>query len=203
MDTRRFFGTFALGVAVSALSACGGIPLSTMWHFRNFGPKNLVQTDPAQVHTALRSWSDLDLNGGAPLLHVTLQFKGEQAQDFEMPMTRITGAAAEAEKLPDPGTGREWYLFKLSPVGVAAFRKMQHAFKSRMDASGKLEKHANLTIKFDTDQMHPSIAAKKREQKTKEIPIQIRLELSRKEGYYTLYSGKIPLSDKKSANASG
>ncbi|MGH8273953.1 MAG: hypothetical protein ACRES9_06830 [Gammaproteobacteria bacterium] len=203
MNTRRLFGIFALVVAVSTLSACSGIPLSTMWHFRNFGPKNLVQTDPAQVHTALRSWKDLDLNGGAPLMHVTLQFKGEQAQDFEMPMTRITGAAAAAEKLPNPGSGREWYIFKLSPAGVSAFRKMQQAIKKNMNASGKLKKRVTLTIKFDTDQMHPSIAAKKREQKTKKIPVQIRLELSRKEGYYTLYSGKIPLKNKKSTSASG
>lgn len=203
MNSQRFLKIFAIGISVAALSACAGIPLSTMWHFRNFGPQNLVQTDPAQVRSALRTWSDLDLNGGAPQLHMTLQFEGEQARDFEMPMSRITGTAAAAARLPNPGTGREWYIFKLSPAGVAEFQKMQHAFESHMDASGKLEKHADLTIKFNTDRMQPSSTAKQRMQDTKKIPVEIRLELSPKDGYYTLYSGEIPVNAIKPGSSGG
>ena len=195
MNPTRLYKMLMLAAVGAMLAGCVGVPLSTLWHFRNFSPKNLVQTDSAQVRGALRSWSDLDLNGGAPQMHVTLQFEGGQPQNYEMPMSLVTGKAAVAQRLPNPGLGYQWYIFALSPTGVSTFRKMQHVIEENMDASGKLKRHLTLTLEFNIDQMRPSLAANRRIQKAKKIPVQIRLELSPKEGYYTLYSGKIPMKN--------
>ena len=194
--------TIILAIASTALSGCAGVPLSTMWHFRDFGPQNLVETDPAQVKAALRTWSGVDLNGGPPELHITFQFEGEQSQRYEMPMSLLTDNAA-TQQLPDPGKGLEWYVFALSPAGVKSFRDMQQMLKDHMDASGKIRPHGTLNVVISTDKMQMSPTVMGRIQNEKALPLQIRLQLSPAEGYYTMYEGEIPVKPQAAATASG
>ncbi len=171
-----------------------------MWHFRDFGPRNLVETDPAQVKAALRTWSGMDLNGGAPKLKITFQLKGEPSRPYEMPMSLLAGNAATTQ-LPDPGKGFEWYVFALSPAGVKSFRNMQHMLKDHMDASGKTKPHGTLAVFISTDKMQMSTAVKGHIQNEEAVPVQLRLELSPAEGYYTMYTGKIPVKPQAAATA--
>lgn len=191
---RRLVCAAAAALCAGALSGCSGVPFATLWHFRNFGPRNLVQTDPAQVRSAVRTWPGLDLTGNAPPLQVTLHFKGAPAQNFEMPMRRLTGKAAG--RLPAPGTDREWYVFALTGAGVAAFRAMQRALAAQMNASGKFKQPGSLRLRVDLRDLQTSAAAKARLQVARTLPVEVRIGLSRKQGYYALYSGNLPVAKK-------
>lgn len=194
MHKRHAVQTFAFVAVMLMLCACAGVPFSTLWHFRNFGPKDFLQTDPAAVRAAFQLDDGVTLGNTSPELNVSLKFKGEPVQKFAMPLVVLkegpwVGAGTEgAEK------GKHWYLMGLSEKGVARYRDLQEVIARNLDASGKFKKHGSSEIAVHTGPMHFSHAEIKRLRKDDRIFMQARLELSRKEGFYTLYKGKFKVS---------
>lgn len=54
MNTRRALQIFAFVSATLVISACAGVPFSTLWHYRNFGPKDFLKTDPSTLRAAIQ-----------------------------------------------------------------------------------------------------------------------------------------------------
>ena len=198
--------TIRIGIFVAAmlaLSACAGVPFSTLWHFRNFGPKDFLRTDPAAVRAALQLDDGVSLGNTPPALNVTLKFKNEPQQKFEMPLEVLkegpwVGAGTEgAEK------GKHWYLLALSDKGVVRYRDLQAAIAGHLDAAGRFRQHGSLGISMQTNQLQFSGAEIERLRKNHRMFMQARLELSRKNGFYTLYKGEFKVSPDMTKEAPG
>jgi len=189
MNARRLVRTATFASAVLAMSACAGVPFSTLWHYRDFGPKDFLRTDPSALRAAIQLDDGVSLGGKQPRLNVDLQFKGAPAQKFSMPLKVIaqgpwvgagTGAAVK---------GRHWYLMALSGKGVAEYRDLQKAIARHVDASGQIDKAGSIRIFVQTAHLRFDDAERKRLRDSGHMFMQARLELSRKDGFYTLYKG--------------
>lgn len=189
MDTRRFFRMLALAAGFSTLAACAGVPLSTMWHFRNFGPRDFLATDPSALRAALQLRDGVRLGEKPPELDVRLQFGNETAQMFAMPLTVLKEGSWVGAGTGKAEAGKHWYLLALSDKGVRAYRQLQQTLNGNLDASGHFRKHGSLTVSVQTNPLQYSDAAKERLHETGRLFLQTRLELSAKDGFYTLYKG--------------
>ena len=194
MDTRRFFRTLALAAAFSTLAACAGMPLSTMWHFRNFGPKDFLQTDPSTVRAAIQLDDGVSLGSTPPELNVALKFKDEPEQKFRIPLVVLKEGPWVGAGTGKAEAGKHWYLLALSDKGVRAYRQLQQTLNGNLDAAGHFRKHGSFTVGVRTNPLRYSDAAEERLHKTGSLFLQSRLELSAKDGFYTLYKGDIKLT---------
>ena len=203
MKPHRTIHVFTFAAAMLALSACAGVPLSTAWHFRNFGPKDFLYTNPATVRAAIQLDDGVSLGSTPPVLNVTLKFKNEPQQKFEMPLEVLkegpwVGAGrGRAEK------GRHWYLLALSDKGVVQYRDLQKAMARNQDPAGRFKKHGSLEISMHTSHLQLDDAEIERLRKNDHMFMQARLELSRKNGFYTLYKGEFKVSAGMTKQASG
>ena len=190
MNTRHALQALAFVSVALLTSACAGVPFSTLWHYRNFGPKDFLQTDPSALRAAIQLDNGVVL-GDQPRLDVDLQFKGESGQKFTMPLKLIaqgpwvgagTGAAVE---------GRHWYLMGLSEKGAAEYRDLQKAIAGHVDASGHMDKAGSLRIFVQTGHLRFDDAEVEKLRGSRTMFMQARLVLSKKDGFYTLYKGRM------------
>lgn len=189
MKTRRLIQIFMFAAPLVAVSACANVPFSTLWHYRNFGPKDFLRTNPSALRAAIQLEDGVALGNEPPHLNADLQFKGETGQKFPMPLKVVaqgpwvgagTGAAVK---------GRHWYLMALTAKGAAEYRNLQKAIERHLDASGRLDKAGSFRIFVQTGHLRFDDAAARRLRHRRRMFMQARLELSRKDGFYTLYKG--------------
>lgn len=186
-----------LFVAIVAVAGCSGIPLSTMWHFRNFGPENLLQTDPTLIRAAVQLENGVHINGKSSKLDVEFKFEGEPSQKYSLPFVVLEASPWVGAGTGKADPGKHWYLFALSPEGVQAFRNMQLTLRKHLDDSGHFDEHVKVNVTVQTGHLDFGEAARKRIHEAGKMFLQIRLELSPRDGFYTLYDGHIPFTDLK------
>lgn len=193
MKYLRLWNALLLSGSILVLAACAGTPLSTLWHYRNFGPRDFLQTDPSGLRAALELEDGVRLGTKSPALDVNLKFSREALQTFVMPLTVLKDGPWVSAGTGKAETGRHWYLLALSGKGIEACRRLQQTLNDNLDASGHFSKHGSLTVTVQTNQLTFSDAAKKRLRKSGRLFLQTRLELSAKDGFYTLYKGELKL----------
>jgi len=193
MTAQRILRTFLLTALAVMLVACAGAPLSTLWHYRDFGPADFLQTDPSALRAALQLRDGVSLGKNPPELDVKLQFAHEAVQTFTMPLTVLKEGPWVGAGTGKAAAGTHWYLLALSEEGIGAYRRLQQTLNRNLDASGHFGKHGSLTVSVQTNQLQSSDTAKQRLRKTGRLFLQTRLELSAKDGFYTLYKGELKL----------
>ncbi len=203
MCTRRVLQILAFISATLVISACAGVPFSTLWHYRNFGPKDFLKTEPSALRVAIQLDDGVSLGRKPPELKAIMQYKGEAEQTFLMPLKVL-----EQGPWVDAGTGgaekgKHWYLLALSDEGVKNYRRLQAELAINIDASGHFEKHGQFTIRVSTGKLEYTDAARARLDKTRRQFTQIRLELSSKDGFHTLYKGEVKVSPEMTRKSAG
>lgn len=197
MTKSRRILLLALLAAMVAVAGCSGVPFLTMWHFRNFGPKDLLRTDPALIRAALQLENGVDIKGKTAKLNIRIKFANESPQKYSLPLTLLKEGPSLGAGIGKGEPGKHWYLFALSPAGIRAFRDLQQVLARHLDASGHLEEHGKASLSVQTGDLDFSDAARQRMQKAGKMFLQIRLELSPEDGFYTLYKGGLPFSKSK------
>lgn len=192
-----------LSGAILVLAACAGVPLSTLWHFRNFGPRDFLETDPSALRAALQLQDGVRLGTRAPELDVKLKFSGEAPKTFEMPLTVLKEGPWVGAGTGKAEAGRHWYLLALSKKGAGAYRGLQQTLNDNLDASGHFSRHGSLALTVQTNQLTFSAAAKQRLRKSGHLFMQTRLELSAKDGFHILYKGELKVDRHAWGNAPG
>ncbi|MDN5864736.1 MAG: hypothetical protein L0I62_05910 [Gammaproteobacteria bacterium] len=185
--------------AMVCMAGCSGIPLSTMWHFRNFGPEDLLHTDPSAIRAAVQLKDGIHIKAGAAKLEIGMKFEGESPQTYHLPLKVLREGPSVGAGVGEAEPGKHWYLFALSPQGGRSFRVMQQELGLHVDASGRLKKHGEVNITVHMGQFDFGDVAMKHVKEAGKIFVQIRLELSPRDGYYTLYEGEVPYTFSKSA----
>lgn len=194
MKFLRLPNALLLSGAILALAACAGTPFSTLWHYRNFGPRDFLETDPSALRAALQLQDGVRLGTKSPELDVKLKVAKGTPQTFVMPLTVLKEGPWVGAGTGKAETGKHWYLLALSDAGVAAYRRLQQTLNGNLDASGHFKKHGSLTVSVQTNQLRFSHAVKERLQRTGHLFLQVRLELSAKDGFYTLYKGELKMA---------
>jgi len=107
------------------LSACGSIPLGTMWKMYRMGPEALYETDPTDVRVAAMSenWV-LDrarFDWGA--LNVDVEIAGAASRDWSFILEDVS--SVELRKLKTPPEGRRWRVYRIAESDLESFQQMQ------------------------------------------------------------------------------
>lgn len=201
MNRLRLPNALLLSGAILALAACAGTPFSTLWHYRNFGPRDFLETDASALRAALQLQDGVSLGTKSPELDVKLQVANGTPQTFVMPLAVLKEGPWVGAGTGKAESGKHWYLLALSDTGVGAYRRLQQTLNGDLDASGRFKKHGSLTVSVQTNQLRYSHAAKERLHKTGRLFLQVRLELSAKDGFYTLYKGELKTAPHSGNNA--
>ena len=111
----------------AALSACGGIPLSSLPRLSRLSGE-LLDADPAQFVVALQVDARVVPPPGAvPRLQIQLKPKVEGAfppVDRKLPLALTTSSVATLG-LDAPGRGRRWLVYSLPPETQAELQRIQ------------------------------------------------------------------------------
>ena len=117
--------------AAAALTACGGIPLTSLPKLARLSAQ-LLDADPAQFLIALQVDARVVPPPGAvPLLHIQLKPKVEGSfapVDRKLPLAMTTATSAMLG-LDTPGPGRRWLVYSLPPATQAELQKVQAMVK--------------------------------------------------------------------------
>ncbi|HET7307761.1 MAG TPA: hypothetical protein VFK24_08115 [Gammaproteobacteria bacterium] len=163
---------------------------STLWHFRSFGPDDLLQVKPADVRAAVQLDNGVSLSE-PPALTVKLVFNGEPATTFQAPLGKIRAGISLGPDVGAAKTGKHWYLFALSAAGVQSFRRLQKYLRTHIGPDGNFP-HGTFTFSVNVQGLDLSGAARKRARAQGKLYLQTRLSLNQTDGFYTLFNGRFP-----------
>jgi len=127
MDKTRMNKTRLAFIAVFAmlLTACGSIPLGTMWKMYRMGPEALFETDPTDVRVAAMSESwVLDrerFDWGA--LTVDVEIAGTAGHEWSFILDDVSNV--ELRKLKTAPEGRRWRVYRIREADLESFQQMQ------------------------------------------------------------------------------
>jgi|SRR5690625_1691120 len=181
---------------VLTVAGCSGVPFSTLWHFRNFGPRDLLKTDPAMIRAAVQVKDGVNVDTRTAALDVQIAFANEAPRKFSLPLVMLRKGPWVGAGTGKAEHGKHWYLFALSPEGVQSFRGMQQYLGRHLDDKGQFKQHGKVNVSVSSGRFHLNDATTQRVKDSHELFMQVRLELSPRDGFYTLYKGTIPVTAK-------
>lgn len=130
--------TLLLAASAAALTACGGIPLTSLPRLARLSGE-LLEADPAQFLVALQVDARVVPPPGAvPLLHILLKPRTEGAfapVDRKLPLAMTTSSTALLG-LDAPGPGRRWLVYSLPPATQAELQRVQATVKQAQAQPG-------------------------------------------------------------------
>ncbi|MCP3906064.1 MAG: hypothetical protein GY715_20775 [Planctomycetes bacterium] len=169
-----------LAFALASLTACSGMPLGTMWKMRSFTADDFANIEPAQLRAAIQIDDDITIKPDATQLKVTI-VDGDGKPFLEAPIPlRILRNGRSVGKDPSKAPkGRHWYLFDIPPEARTEFAKLQGALAAWDDADGSIALEVASAFDSAPDGQR--------------LDLEIRLLLDRKDGFFTLFDGKVDL----------
>lgn len=180
---RRWLGAC---LTVALLGGCAGVPWSTLWRMRDFGPADLVRLDPAHLRAAVQLPVAVDLKNGVTTLAIGLTRKDGGKKKFVLPLRRVAEGRAVDPGLPPAGDSRHWLLFRLTAEGVQSFRHLQDELHAGADAY----REAVISVHFDlAEASERQLAAQSA--KPPALPFSLWLRLRTADGFFELFGGKI------------
>jgi hypothetical protein len=128
----------------AALAACGHVPLSMMYHLRNFGPRT---ADPAALRVAVRIPNALQLQPGDVNLAVAYWREGEDANKREEKFLLEELPAEVAYLTAEQRPGTHLHAFRIAPADVPRMRALQTGISA---GQRRGRNHGTLGIGADT-----------------------------------------------------
>lgn len=169
------------------LTACAGVPLSTMARFARLSPETLLGTDPAQVAIAVNVDASIhDWTAAAPEFQVSVHpaEPGTFAPvDKSLPMMMIP-SQPETMGLEPAGKGRQWLVYGLTPDSARELGGVQRYFRDIRSRPGP-HKGGTLSLGIKQDALNRNYP------QLRQSTMESWLRFSLKEGFFKVWSGKV------------
>ncbi|MHC5114413.1 MAG: hypothetical protein ACYTGP_08310 [Planctomycetota bacterium] len=179
---RRPSNPVRLGLAALALgllTACAGVPLGTMLKMSSFSVEDFVKISPGQVRAAIQLDDTIRIRPDSTHLKVKVVGADGAQQAHKIPLRILRSGQSIGSDLPKAPGGRHWYRLDIAPENRPVFAELQKSMAQWDDRDGSLA--LEVASAFEEQ---PA------EQK---LDMEIRLQLDRRDGFFTLFSGTIDL----------
>lgn len=113
----------ALLVATLLLSACGHVPLRTMWALHHFSPRDLVGLDPAGLRAAVSVPDAWRLQPAGHVLEIDMKVDGGAELMARVPL-EVEVTLRDAKDL-EPLADAHWHVLKVSAEGLPELARAQ------------------------------------------------------------------------------
>jgi hypothetical protein len=192
---KRFFGLAAVLLALSFLSACGGVPLRSVPRLMQL-QSQLLEANPAEFMVALQVDARMvPPPGAAPLLviKVTPREPAAFAAIDKKLALQLAVASGATQGLEPPPAGRRWLLYSMPAATQAELRQIQDTIKrAKAGAQG-----GSLSVGVEQD----SMAAAVTDPTLANTRWDTWLQTQKSDGFFEAWSGTTAqlkkLSDKK------
>lgn len=189
------------------LTACGSIPLGTMWKMYRMGPEALFETDPTHLRVAAMSenWVLNRERFDWGILTVNLEIAGLAKHDWAFVLEDVSDA--ELQKLKSARSGQRWRVYRIRESDLESFQQMQaelpgvieKAKEADAPAEGEGENKFVIGVAFmgnrDQDELTSNSWESQRETvdpseleelDQREIPYRLDLQLFPDDGFFPL-----------------
>ncbi len=169
------------------LSACAGVPLSTMVRFARFNPETLLDTDPAQVAIAVNVDASVqNWTAAAPEFQISVHPAEAGAftpVDKSLPMMILPGRP-ESMGLEPAGKNRQWLVYGLTPDSARELVGVQRYFRDIRSRPGP-HKGGKLAMGIKQD------ALSRNYPQLRQSTMESWLRFSLQEGFFKVWAGKV------------
>jgi len=184
-DRRRPLCAALALVATIALSACAGIPASTMVRLAAFDTGRLLTLDPGDLIVAINADASVQAIEQSPTtFELRLRPRDPTAWapvDRSVPMHVIPMQAAF--ELPPAAPGRRWLLYSFDERGAELLREVQRQFRELKDR--KQGNGGSVGFGIGREWLAENYP------RLRDTSVQTWLRLDRNEGFFELWSGRI------------
>jgi hypothetical protein len=192
---KRFFGVLATLLALSLLTACGGVPLRSVPRLLQL-QSQLLEANPAEFMVALQVDARMTPPPGAvPLLVIKVtphEPSTFQAIDKKLPL-QLSVASGATQGLEPPPNGRRWLLYSLPAATQAELQRIQDTIK-RAKAAANGSGAGSLSVGVEQD----SLAAAVTDPVLANTRWDTWLQTRQRDGFFEAWSGT-PAQMKKMA----
>ncbi len=179
-----------LTVGALALTACAGVPISTVARLSTKGPDYLLDAQPVDLRVALEVDERIKAAATQPPVLVAVLKSGDAdatpVLERNIPLA-ADAAAADLLGLPAPGARRNWLVWRVDPAGARQFAEVQQRLRDMRAA--KQKGSLGLGVKLD------GIAEAFPQFMSTEIAVWMLIRPA--DGYYKMWSGRIAEAAKK------
>lgn len=173
-------------VLAALLTACSGIPLSSMPRLMRL-QHELLEAKPTEFMLAIQADARMTPGSGAtPFMHVSIRPAEAGAfasAERKLPM-RLAVTSASALGLATPAADRRWFIYSFPPESQAELARMQGYFK-RVEVERRGKSGGSVSVGISQDGVastDPALANTRWES---------WLQTSRREGFFELWSGTV------------
>jgi hypothetical protein len=155
---KRFFGLAAVLLALSFLTACGGVPLRSVPRLMQL-QSQLLEANPAEFMVALQMDARLVPPPGAvPLLviKVTPREPAAFAAIDKKLALQLSVASGATQGLEPPPAGRRWLIYSMPAATQAELRQIQDTIK-RAKAAAQGSAAGSLSLGVEQDSMAAAV----------------------------------------------
>jgi len=171
-----------IGLTLGLLTACAGVPLGTMLKMSSFSVEDFVKIQPGQVRAAIQLDDVITIKPDSTHLKVKVVDADGKPLAHTIPLRILRQGAKVGTDLPAARRGRHWYRFDIAPEDRPEFAALQKTMSEWDDTDGSLA--LEIASAFGESP------------ESERVNLEIRLMLDRKDGFFTLFSGKIDLPTK-------
>ncbi|MEM7359651.1 MAG: hypothetical protein AAF431_11185 [Pseudomonadota bacterium] len=150
-------------LAISTLTACAGIPITSIWKLRNLNP---LDTDPAEISIAVVTHQGVQLQDGSTSLSLGFSSEVTEHNFTDEYVASIRRNADPAEVQADVNEDEAVTVFFLNPKAAEAMRTSQNRIRAirdqQIEGSGSLSVsvHSGCSIGPKPDQLTADIYVK-------------------------------------------
>ena len=162
---------------LGVIQACMGVPLQTLFFFKNFTVDDFLAANPHGVRAATCVDARIRFESSVPSLNIALVPKEGVPVEKGVPLTILQEGRLVSSGVSEAPSGQHWYLFKLAPSGVEAMKQVQ----TELSSNKHLYKGMKISISAYYGQLPDDLA--------KRFPLDLRLQLTPDDPYVTLFKG--------------
>lgn len=173
-------------VLATLLTACSGIPLSSMPRLMRL-QQDLLDANPAEFMLAIQADARMTPRSDAtPFLHLSIQPAEAGAfapVEKKLPM-HLAVTSARAPGLAAPARDRRWFVYSFPPESQADLARIQRDFKD-VQATRRSKRGGSVSIGISQDSVAPTDPA------LANTRWESWLQTSRRDGFFELWSGTV------------
>ncbi|MBK8508403.1 MAG: hypothetical protein IPL51_07040 [Candidatus Competibacteraceae bacterium] len=173
-------------VFAALLTACGGIPLTSMPRLMKM-QNELLDADPAEFALAIQADARMTpRSDSTPFLQVSIQPAEAGAfapVEKKLPL-HLAVTSTSAPGLAEPSADRRWLVYRFPPEAQAELARLQRDFK-RIQIERRGKSGGSVRVGIHQDGVAPTDPA------LANTRWESWLQMSRRDGYFELWSGTV------------
>lgn len=172
---------------VLVLHGCAGTPFERLWPFQQLDPSGLTRAEPDRVRAAIKLPLPARPRQDGATLVLRLSGGERSATTTRLAMTLVNeGRTVRADRLPSAEPGSWWYLFKLTTAAENELEALQSRLSDGSDPGVE-------RVEYEVAVVYENVTA------GQSVNRNIRLQLTRDEGFFTLTDGVHAIEDHATA----